>query len=1018
MIRRIITILLISLPIFMFGQTSGKISGKVADADGNPLQGANIIVEGTSFGTASDQDGAFVILNVPVGTYTLRCDYIGYSALIISNVAVSSGLTTGQDFGLAKSAIEGDVVEVRAERPLINKNSTNTTRIVGSETIVNLPLRGVESIIALQTGTVADDGNIYVRGSRAGDVAYYVDGVYMNNAYTLNNTSTVSNSAMEEVQFQSGGFSAEYGNVNGGVVNTTTKVGGSSIDVSGEFVNGLGSSGTGAKDELFSYGYNLYNLNVGGPITDKIKFYVSYEGRSSDDSNPTKHSFYSMDRTEIPWSLDSVAAVVDDPATADVDESVAAYLGLSIDGNLIGDWTSFEVDGAAFNTSLEGVAADSISGYSLVDVTNKAVGDTTSSIISAYNNDRDQYGTKPNSGSDRQTITGNLSFDLGALRLKLGGLVNNSSGRSYNHSYSLLNSANNPKWENNTLSMYANLALAISDKSYIKVKVAMFNYNDKYGDNTWWDAYNDYGNVTGDSYLREIGKNPIALQEFSYYSAYGTVYDDYDYNETSYISLKADYVNQLGDHEIKAGFDYRDNEIKYYRLAQPMEIAQEYAGVDAMPEDETWVFNTYRNAYAENLGCTVDGDCNATSGNGYTDPGSPVVLGAYVQDKIELEDLIVNLGVRFDQFSPNTQEAADWSDLWLADGKLDKERSGYKDVDPYTYINPRVGFSFPVSDKTKIHAQYGKFTQHPILNRLYLSDTRLASNFTQGNMTVSPNPSLKPEQTTQYEVGLAQQIGGFAALGITAFYKEIRDYTMMANVIGAKQNGALFSWAQYMNGDFGVVKGMSANLNMRRVNGLMANVSYTMSFAEGTGSDPASNWNIAWTGDTYPTMINPLEYDQRHTGSVMVDYRLDDGGLMANTGVNLLYQFGSGTAYTPSRTESAIFGRGWYAPTAAVNSAYKPWTSTLDLKIDTDVKIASLNVSVYLLVLNVLDTDNVDEVYAGSGDAANDGYLNTLSGKTWATGNPAAVDFYNARLQDPRNWDAPRQVRVGLTFGL
>ena len=257
-----------------------------------------------------------------------------------------------------------------------------------------------------------------------------------------------------------------------------------------------------------------------------------------------------MDRTEIPWSLDSVAAVVDDPATADVDESAAAYLGLSMDGNLIGDWASFEVDGAAFNTSLEGVAADSISGYSLVDVTNKAVGDTTSSIISAYNNDRDQYGAKPNSGSDRQTITGNLSFDLGALRLKLGGLFNNSSGRSYNHSYSLLNSANNPKWENNTLSMYANLALAISDKSYIKVNAAMFNYNDKYGDNTWWDSFNDYGNVSYDSYLREIGKNPIALQEFSYYSAYGTVYNDYDYNETSYISLKADYVNQLGDHEI------------------------------------------------------------------------------------------------------------------------------------------------------------------------------------------------------------------------------------------------------------------------------------------------------------------------------------------------------------------------------------------------------------------------------------------------------------------------------------
>jgi len=1005
MIRRILTIVLISLPIFMFGQTSGKISGKVADADGNPLQGANITVEGTSIGTASNQDGAFVILNVPVGTYTLRCDYIGYSALIISNVAVSFGLTTGQDFGLVKSAIEGAVVKVRAEKPLINKNSTNTTRIVGAETIENLPLRGVESIIALQTGTVADDGNIYVRGSRAGDVAYYVDGVYMNNAYTLNNTSTVSNSAIEEIQFQSGGFSAEFGNVNGGVVNTTTKVGGSMLNLSGEIISGIGSSGSGTSDGLYSNGYKLYNVNLGGPLGDKIRYFVSIEGRMTEDSNPTKHPFYVMDRSEISWSRDSVWAGTD-----------SAYYGFYLDGNLEGAWADFEIENAAFNTSLENVASDSLSGFNLIDVASKAVGDTTASIISGYSNDHYEYGSKPNSGNDRSTITGNLSIDLGAIRVKFGGLFNQSSGRSYNHSYSLLNNENNPRWENNTLSLYANLAVALSDKSYIKVSVSSFKFTDRYGDNTWWDQFNNYGNIIDGSYLRDAGKNPVNIQEFAYYSAFGSIYNDYDYNETSYIGLKTDFVNQMGNHEIKAGFDYRDNTIKYYRLAQPLEIAQEYDGKDVATITDQWIFETYRNAYAENLGYSVDGK---ESGVGFQDAGNPVILGAYVQDKIELEDLIVNVGVRYDYFNPNTQEAADWTDIYTKDGALDREISGFKDVEAYTYINPRIGFSFPVSDKTKIHAQYGKFTQHPILNRLYLSDTRLASNLTQGNMTVSPNPSLKPEQTTQYEVGLTQQLGGYAALGITGFYKEVRDYTMMANLVASKVNGALFNWSQYMNGDFGVVKGMSFNLNMRRVNGLMANAGYTLSFAEGTGSDPASNWNIAWTGDTYPTMINPLEYDQRHTGSVMLDYRLGtDGGLMANTGVNLLYQFGSGTAYTPSLTESAIFGRGWYAPTAALNSAYKPWTSTLDLKIDRNINVAGYGVSVYLLVLNVLDTDNVDEVFPGSGDAGNDGYLNTLAGKTWVSGNPDAVDFYNARLQDPRNWDAPRQIRLGLSFKL
>ena len=87
-----------------------------------------------------------------------------------------------------------------------------------------------------------------------------------------------------------------------------------------------------------------------------------------------------------------------------------------------------------------------------------------------------------------------------------------------------------------------------------------------------------------------------------------------------------------------------------------------------------------------------------------------------------------------------------------------------------------------------------------------MSDSELAANLTQGNMTVSPNGSLKPEKTTQYELGIAQQLGNIAAVDITGYYKEIRDYTMMANRSNAFVDGAQFSWAQYMNGDYGVVK--------------------------------------------------------------------------------------------------------------------------------------------------------------------------------------------------------------------
>ena len=167
-------------------------------------------------------------------------------------------------------------------------------------------------------------------------------------------------------------------------------------------------------------------------------------------------------------------------------------------------------------------------------------------------------------------------------------------------------------------------------------------------------------------------------------------------------------------------------------------------------------------------------------------------------------------------------------------------------------------------------------------------------------MTVSPYGSLKPERTTQYEIGFAQQLGAFAAVDITGYYKEVRDYTAMSNRQGAMVDGAEFSWAQYENGDYGVVKGLSTALKMRRMRGVLIDVNYTMQWANGTGSDPATNFNIAWIGDNYPTSVNPLDYDQRHTGSVMVDYQAGKVAGLFNLGVNALYQFGSGTAYTPS----------------------------------------------------------------------------------------------------------------------
>ncbi|MCK5331507.1 MAG: carboxypeptidase regulatory-like domain-containing protein, partial [Candidatus Marinimicrobia bacterium] len=251
--KKVAILALIVLPTLIFAQTSGKISGIVTDENGVALGGANVLLVGTSQGTATDADGQYYVLDVPVGDYSVRVQYIGYVTHTIDNVHVSADLTTWLDYRLTVAALEGEEVTVTAEKPIINLNATNTNRIIDAETIANLPIRNVQNLVNLQTGVV--DG--HVRGSRTGDNAYYVDGVLVRNQWNGGNiTNGISRSGTQEISVQTGGFSAEYGSANGGVVNITSKSGGNTWSGSVEYVTDLGSTDGGTnKNGLYSFGY-------------------------------------------------------------------------------------------------------------------------------------------------------------------------------------------------------------------------------------------------------------------------------------------------------------------------------------------------------------------------------------------------------------------------------------------------------------------------------------------------------------------------------------------------------------------------------------------------------------------------------------------------------------------------------------------------------------------------------------------------------------------------------------------
>jgi hypothetical protein len=135
--------------------TTGKISGKVTDAKTKePLFGVNVIVQGTTYGAATDADGNYFIINIPPGTYNIKASLIGYSSITFSNVNVSVDQTTKMDIVMSEEAVELENVVVSATRPIVQKDLTSTEAKVSGEDIAQLPLEDVQSVVNLQAGVV------------------------------------------------------------------------------------------------------------------------------------------------------------------------------------------------------------------------------------------------------------------------------------------------------------------------------------------------------------------------------------------------------------------------------------------------------------------------------------------------------------------------------------------------------------------------------------------------------------------------------------------------------------------------------------------------------------------------------------------------------------------------------------------------------------------------------------------------------------------------------------------------
>ncbi|MGE5499401.1 MAG: carboxypeptidase-like regulatory domain-containing protein, partial [Syntrophothermus sp.] len=287
--------LMLLLPALVFAGTKGKIKGKVTDLQsGEPLIGANVVVEGTSQGGSTDVNGEFQIQNLEAGVYTLKSSFIGYQTVTISNVRVNADLTTEMNVQLPAEGISVGTITIIAPKPLVNKDNTNAVRVTTSEDIDALPVRGVNNIVGLTAGVVVKDNNIFIRGGRLDEVGFYLEGVSINNPMTGGRAVTISQDALEEIQVQAGGYTAEFGGANSGIVRQQFKSGGSQMKASVEYITD--NVTFKSKDNAFDgnkrlgaywYGYNEMSAVLSGPVIDqRFKFFGNMNYQYRRDANP------------------------------------------------------------------------------------------------------------------------------------------------------------------------------------------------------------------------------------------------------------------------------------------------------------------------------------------------------------------------------------------------------------------------------------------------------------------------------------------------------------------------------------------------------------------------------------------------------------------------------------------------------------------------------------------------------------------------------------------------------------
>ncbi len=942
---RFFTVLMLVLCLIInttvFSGTTGKIAGKVIEkATGDPLPGVNIIIEGENIGAATDLEGYYVILNIPPGEYELSAMMIGYSPKTFVDVRINIDQTTTIDVELSEEALETEAIVVVAERPVVEQDVAASRVNISSEEIKALPIVSVRAAVGLQAGIEG----LSFRGSGGDEVAFVVDGVTLRNERNNQPYSAISYTSVEEIQVQSGGFNAEYGNIRSGVVNIVTKEGNR---------NKYNFSFIGryrfAAPKHFGHSPNSPDSYWIKPYIDDAVCWTGTENGAWDSHTQAQYPEFKG------WNKISEETLRDGDPNSSLSPLAAQQLflyqhrrQLDIDGPDYNIDMSFggpvpyiseDLGNLRFNTSYRQaqtmyiipVSDDAFRDYNWQLKLTSDVGENMKLMFSGL------LGRETGTADNNSGSTGifKYTYEIPAY-IDMG--FSYADGAMYGTDYWALASVD-----------YTSFALkfthVLSPSTFYEASLQRFS--SKYDTNPGTLRDNSLNYLFGNNYY--VNEAPFGFEPASPKNSIngmnmGTGFaNSRDSSKVATYRAKFDISSQLDRYNfIKAGIEFKltRSEVNYARYDAALHSRNQQTKWDRTPIQGT----------------------------------------LYLQDKLEWEGMIAQVGLRMDYFNAG----GDWYEYEQDQYNIGFSGTYSDGIDtllekkPTKHIitfSPRLAVSFPITKDSKLYFNYGHFRQMPTPEYVYI--LRRSGSNNSINRIGSPNNPL--EKTVAYELGYEHNLFDQFLVRAAGYYKDESD---MAKTVEYINEDASVKYYVSEPNYYRDQRGFELSLNKNRGNWVRGFINYTYrlntygyfgygkhyesraqqrDYEKGVGAEyhyqnrpvaqPLARTNINFfTPNNFgPTVYNIYPLEDWHI-NLLARWKTGD------------YDTWSGGGSIPGLKNNVQWRDNWYC----------------DLRISKNFKIAGINVEFFVDIDNVFDIKRLSKYYGFVDSNDRNAYLKSL----------------------------------------